>query len=74
MKTYAYLLYEAMQHSDFGLSMQLKLAQFYRFFCRYTVVLARPEDQALIATADARKTIFCVALNDVLRFLRDITS
>lgn len=52
--------------------LQLKLAHFYRFFCRFTVILARSEDRELITTADARKTIFCHPLEGIIGFLQSL--
>ena len=51
-------------------SVQMKLAQFYRFFCRYTVVLAQATDTELIAAVEARKMIICVRLEEAQEFLR----
>ena len=48
----------------------MKLAQFYRFFCRYTVVLAQATDAELIAAVEARKMIICVRLEEAQEFLR----
>jgi len=50
--------------------MQLKVAQFYRYFCRYTVVLARATDGDLIAEVEDRKMILGVTLEDAPGFIR----
>jgi len=52
----------------------MKLAQFYRHFCRYTVVLARATDTELFAAVEARKMIHCVAIEEAPAFLRSQVS
>lgn len=57
-------------NSRVDVCMQLKVAQFYRYFCRYTVVLARATDGDLIAEVEDRKMILGVTLEDAPGFIR----
>ncbi len=48
----------------------MKAAQFFRFFCRFTVVLVRATDTDLFAAVEARKMIIPVYVHDAPELLR----
>jgi hypothetical protein len=50
--------------------VQLKVAQFYRYFCRYTVVLARATDKDLITEVEACKMILGFTLEEAPGFIQ----